>query len=374
MRKFLTSLLLLPLAYLAADATVQRPRKTAMTDTSAVVSDTSAVRRPGKTVPADTSTFIPDTSAVRRPRKTAPADTSVLSRDTAAFKAGVPAPSDTTVAEISLGDYGTITLENITTPDAASPETSSPKYTDEYLDTLQIKKKFLINDYTLVGVQYGVNLNRMTFNPSMRQTWQFRPVNVGIMWTRYGKIFGYMPYFGIQIGMYYTQQGYSLDENYNVQGARYVTMDAVELQALAHMHFDFWKIKLIVNIGPYINYRLNIHRSGDTVLPPALVDNFLSTDHRWDYGITGGGGFAFMFDPVEIHFQVMYKYGFGLLYDPNYYSQYYYRFATDSNLIVSVGVHFQLTKRTGRTTHQLRKDATQVYLQRKYGTNEEEGQ
>ena len=80
-------------------------------------------------------------------------------------------------------------------------------------------------------------------------------------------------------------------------------------------------------------------------------------------------GFGFVFDPVEIHITAMYKYGFGSLYEPNYYSEYYYRFASVSNLIISVGVHFQLTKRTGKTSHQLRQEAREIYYQRNSGGN-----
>ncbi len=247
------------------------------------------------------------------------------------------------------------------------------KYPKEFLDTVKVNKKIVINDYTLIGIQYGVNLNRMSFNPKMAQTWLYTPMNIGITYTRYGKIFGYMPYFGLQLGLFYTQEGYKLDEGYYVQNANLVTMDIIELTALAHMHFDFWKMKFIVNIGPYVSYRMNIKRESDYyTLPPALVNNFLSSDRRWDYGIKGGGGLGLMFDPIEIHLEVMYKFGFGLLYDPAYNSEYYYRFAAVSNLIFSIGVHFQLTKRTGRSTHQLRKDARQVYYDRKYGVEEDD--
>ncbi|MCD8207965.1 MAG: PorT family protein [Bacteroidales bacterium] len=279
-------------------------------------------------------------------------------------KAVAEADTVSTVDTILVGGHELV-LENVATDEV--------KYTREFLDTVQIKKKFIINDYTMIGFQYGVGLNRMAFNPSMGQSWLFTPTNIGITYTRYGKIFGYMPYFGLQIGLFYGQEGYKLDEGYFVQQANLVTMDIVELTALAHMHFDFWKMKFIINLGPYVSYRLSIHRESDYyTLPPALVDNFLSSDRRWDYGIKGGGGLGLIFDPIEIHLQVMYKFGFGLLYDPDYNSEYYYRFATVSNLIFSIGVHFQLTKRTGRSTHQLRKDARQVYNERKYGIDEPE--
>ena len=237
-------------------------------------------------------------------------------------------------------------------------------FSDAYLDSLDIRKKSVINDYTLIGVQYGVGLNQMSWNPRMEQKMQFVPVNFGVTWTRFCKMFGYMPYFGIQAGLFYAKEGYSLDESYNVEGATDVLMDVVEVPVLAHFHFDFWKMKLMANIGFYGSYRLNIQRMGPSVLP-AVENSFLSTDRRFDYGIKGGAGFGFVFDPVEIHITAMYKYGFGSLYEPNYYSEYYYRFASVSNIVISVGVHFQLTKRTGKTSHQLRREAREIFQERK---------
>ena len=241
----------------------------------------------------------------------------------------------------------------------------SLKFSDEYLDSVDVRKKNVINDYTLVGVQYGMALNQMSWNPRMEQKMQFVPVNFGVMWTRYGKMFGYMPYFGIQAGLFYAREGYRLEEEYNVEGAQEVLMDVVEVPVMAHFHFDFWKMKLMANIGFYGSYRLNIQRMGPSVAS-SVAGSFLSTDRRFDYGLKGGAGFGFIFDPVEIHFTAMYKYGFGSIYEPNYYSEYYYRFASVSNFIFSVGVHFQLTKRTGKTSHQLRKEAKEIYLEKRY--------
>ena len=94
--------------------------------------------------------------------------------------------------------------------------------------------------------------------------------------------------------------------------------------------------------------------------------NFTETDYRCDYGIKGGAGFGFIFDPVEIHFNAWYKYGFGSLYKPNYYSEYYYRFATASNFVFTVGLHFQITKRTGKTNHELKTEARALFDSKLY--------
>lgn len=251
---------------------------------------------------------------------------------------------------------------------------------DAVLDTIEIKKNTFINDYSMIGVQYGVGLSQVMWNPSQKQEMQMMPYNVGIMYTRYGKMFGYMPYFGFQIGLFYGQEGYKFKKNddtgytYTIQGADRAIFDVVEMPFLSHMHVDFWKMKVMAEIGFYVGYRLKIHRfpyndeyhNADYA---AMQDSFLETDRRLDYGIKGGLGFGFIFDPIEIHLKAAYKHALSSLYDPDHYSQYYYRYAYPSNIIISVGVHFQLTKRTGKTKAQLKNEAKKLV----YGTEENIG-
>ena len=249
--------------------------------------------------------------------------------------------------------------------------------TNEYLDTLQIRKDFIINDYTMVGIQYGAGLSQVMWNPAQKQDMLFLPVNFGVTYTRYGKMFGYMPYFGFQAGLFYGKEGYQFkydeedDYTYTQEGAEKAVMEVVELPVLAHLHFDVWRLKLIANIGCYAGYRLSIQRfpgkSGN--VSESVANSFLDTDRRFDYGIKGGAGIGLIFDPLEIHITAMYKHSFSSLYQPDYYSQYYYRYAYPSNIIISAGVHFQLTKRTGKTKTQLKKAAKEIV----YGNNESKG-
>ena len=232
---------------------------------------------------------------------------------------------------------------------------------DSFLDSLDLNRDIPINDYTMIGFQYGVGISQVSWNPSMEQKFRFVPVNFGFLYTRYGKMFGYMPYFGIQAGIFYGQEGYQFEEDEEgytptLEGATGAIMQVVEVPVMAHCHFDFWKMKLMVNLGLYGGYRLSIERFGDGV-SDQVRNSFLDTDLRFDYGIKGGAGFAFVFDPLEIHITAMYKHSFGSLYQPDYYSQYYYRYAYPTNFVFSVGVHFQLTKRVGKTKHALRQEA-----------------
>ena len=240
--------------------------------------------------------------------------------------------------------------------------------TNEYLDTLNLKRKLDINDYSMIGIHYGVGLSQVMWNPSQKQDLVLMPYNVGITFTKYGKMFGYMPYFGFQVGLLYTQEGYQFEYNeeknytYKIEGAEKAVYDVIELPMLAHMHMDFWNMKVIANIGCYAGYRLAIERfPGKTgYVKEELVHSFTDTDRRLDYGIKGGIGFGLVFDPLEIHIQAMYKHSLGTLYEPDHYSEYYYRFAYPSNIIISAGLHFQLTKRTGLTKAQLKKQAKEM--------------
>lgn len=291
--------------------------------------------------------FIPAGAfAKKQPKAVIPVRDTVLAEtpDSAFIQIG-----DSTVTAVHSGDTLSIGFE--------------PEYSDEYLDTVNIKKKKTINDYSMIGVQYGIALNQMRFNPSKKQGMLMTPVNFGVVYTRYGKMFGYMPYFGFQAGLFYGQDGYIFkkdketgDYTETVDGAVKATYSYLEVPLLAHLHVDVWKLKLIVNVGLYGAYRINVEREGERV-DPNYVNKFYDYDRRFDYGIKAGAGIGLMLDPVEFHITAAYRASLGTLYDPDYNSQYYYRFAYPSDIIISAGIHVQLTKRTGKTKAELRKEA-----------------
>ena len=201
-------------------------------------------------------------------------------------------------------------------------------------------------------------------------------MNIGISYTKYGKMFGYMPFFGFQIGLNYTREGYQFEYNedrdytYKIEGAEKAIYDVLEMPLYMHCHYDLWNFKIIAHAGCYAGYRLGIHRyPGKTGnVRPEVEHSFVETDRRWDYGLKGGAGFGLVFDPIEIHLMVIYKHSFGTLYEPDHYSEYYYRFAYPMNVTVSAGVHIHLSKRTGKTKAALRKEARDLV----YGNNKTE--
>ena len=259
----------------------------------------------------------------------------------------------------------------------AIPALSQPKaqkfeiadtLTDAFLDTVQVKKKLKLNDYSLIGFQYGASLSQVMWNPSQNQNMLLMPVNIGVTYTIYGKMFGYMPYFGFQTGVFYAREGYEFEHNeekdytYQIEGAEKAIMDVIEVPVLSHIHFDFWHFKIIAQIGLFAGYRMAIERfPGRTGhVSEDLAKSFTKTDNRFDYGIKGGLGFGLVFDPVELHIQAMYKHSLSSLYEPDHYSQYYYRYAYPSNIIISAGLHFQLTRRSGLSKKELKKQAREI--------------
>ena len=236
--------------------------------------------------------------------------------------------------------------------------------TNEYLDTLNVRKALVVNDYSLIGVQYGVGLSRVMWNPPQEQSMLFVPVNFGVTYTRYGQMFA-MPYFAFKAGLFYAKEGYQFEYNeeydwtYKVEGAEKAILEVVELPLLFQFHYDSWNFKIIAEVGCYGGYRLGIQRfPGKTGnVRPELEYSFTETDRRLDYGLKGGVGLALVFDPLEFHITASYKHSLSSLYPQDHYSQYYYRFAYPSNIIVSAGVHYQLSKRTGKTKASLKKEA-----------------
>ena len=238
-------------------------------------------------------------------------------------------------------------------------------YSDTYLDTVNVNRVFVLNDYMMIGFEAGVNFNRMLFNPPYSQGWRFSPEYYELTFTRYGKLFGYMPYFGLKFGVAYGHEGYKMEMNEEtgyisrISGATECVYDVAEVQTMAHFHFDVNHFKLMADVGPYGGKRLKIERIGEYV-DEEIRYAFLDSDKRFDYGLKGGVGFALVFDPVEFHVNAKVRYSWSNLYAPDYRSQYYYSFAYPFDLMVTAGLHFQISRKTGKTRGMLRREAKQI--------------
>ena len=130
------------------------------------------------------------------------------------------------------------------------------------------------------------------------------------------------------------------------------------------IHFDADPFKLMANVGVYGGWRYNISRSGEG-MDSAYENSFRDYENRLDYGLQGGLGFALMFDPVELHFNCNVRWSWSSLYEPDYNSKYYFKYAYPLDIYASVGLHFQITRRRGKTIKDIKKEAYDIV----YGTN-----
>ena len=230
-----------------------------------------------------------------------------------------------------------------------------------------LKRVFSLNDYTIIGAEYGASVSRMQFNPSKTQTYMFAPNTFGVFVLKYGKLFDGSPNFGFKVGARFSHEGYQFKENKEtgitptLEGAEKAIIEYAEVPFMAHFHSDGLHFKVMADLGIYGGYRLSIERIGDRVLDE-YRNAFMDWDRRFDYGLTGGLGFGIVFDPVEFHVNANVRYSWGTIYDPDYYNKDFYRFAYPFDVMVTAGLYFQITKRTGKTKGQIKREAyEQVY-------------
>ena len=242
----------------------------------------------------------------------------------------------------------------------------------EWADTLETAPSVKpINDYVMIGVHYGVSFNNMYYIPARHnRAWQVSPGYVSVLFTKYSKLFDRLPMFGLTMGVAHgyegfgflrdPETGYSQDLDLAERG----TIEVFEIPAFLQVHVDFHPGKIMALAGVYGGWRNSISRSGPD-LEKEFENAFRPYERRWDYGFQGGAGFALMFDPVEIHFNALFRWSWSSLNEPNYLNKYYYRYTYPMDIIATVGVHFQLTKRSGKTSAQLRREAREIV----YGTH-----
>ena len=255
-----------------------------------------------------------------------------------------------------------------------SGQTDTLEYSPEYLDTVSVRKAKAINDYSMIGVNYGVMFSTVYFNPTkMGAAFRFQPSYFSIMYTHHEKMFNYIPYFGLTVGVSLSHEGVRFEDNPDtgyplgyIDGATNMTMRTIEVPAMMQMHFDAAPVKILANLGGYLGYRLSIERSG-VWMDEEYANKFRDYEYRFDYGLMGGAGIGFMFDPIEIHLNVLGRWSLQNLYEPDYYNEvfhpyntYYYRYANPIDIAVTLGVYIQLTKRTGKTTKQIKQEAREI--------------
>lgn len=221
----------------------------------------------------------------------------------------------------------------------------------------------LINDYSMIGVNYGVTFSNMYFNPSMHdRAYVVAPNYVSVTYTKHCKMFDSIPLFALVAGVATGTEGFAFKPDREtgiadtIDDADWCSIRVFEVPVMAQIHFDKEPVKIMANIGIYGGWRESISRRGPK-LDPQWTNSFRSYENQIDYGFQGGVGFGLIFDPIEIHFNCLVRWSWSSLYEPDYKSHYYYNYAYPLDIIATVGLHFHLDERRGKTRKDIKKEA-----------------
>lgn len=165
-----------------------------------------------------------------------------------------------------------------------------------------------------VGVNGGININSVSFSPSVQQGSLMTPTFGATLRYISEKYFGMI--CGAQLEINYSQQGWS--ESYvDYPDLAYTRkMNYVNIPFLAHLAFgkEGRGLQFFINAGPQIGFLISdsytISGEWDSYTNLIVEQHEAPIDNKFDYGITGGAG-------VELrtkigHFQVEGRYYYAL--------------------------------------------------------------
>jgi hypothetical protein len=145
------------------------------------------------------------------------------------------------------------------------------------------------------GVNAGMTLSNIRFSPSRPQ--DLLRQGMGGITARYIS----EKNFGIQVELNYVLRGWKertdTVANLNIYSR---SLSYLEMPFLTHLYFDLGKrARLVFNVGPQIGYYIGEKTLEKELVPPKdeLDEDFhkryynQKIQRRFDYGITGGGGF-----------------------------------------------------------------------------------
>lgn len=200
-----------------------------------------------------------------------------------------------------------------------------------------------------VGINGGVNLNKIRINPNSGQgatrIKQNMPMGAnGGITVRYISEKYFAMLCGIQMELNYSQRGWEENtEDYDYTYSR--TMNYFELPFMAHLAFGKDRgVQFFLNLGPQLGYFISEKetRGGNWNYENMPVQYGYMTEKKFDYGIVGGGG-------LEIrtgagNFLLEGRYYFGLANFFNSRKQDYFESSAHTTIAIKLSYLFDLTK------------------------------
>lgn len=197
------------------------------------------------------------------------------------------------------------------------------------MDTVPTVRKVVSSEH-LIGVRYSYNITGVNSSLDVKAKGINSPLCFELLYTFYHPLWGYMNYFGLQVGAKYCEYGFTSEYAYKAFAQK---VTAFELPVLSAFHIDLGKhFRILASLGPFLGYRWKTDK-------PEGWDCF---DRKWDYGLRGGAGLAFKLAPVEFHLEASYQYSFSFLYDPEKFSSAWWIYTYPWQLAISFGIHVKL--------------------------------
>lgn len=175
-----------------------------------------------------------------------------------------------------------------------------------------------------IGAKGGASLSRVSFSPSVKQS--FEPgILMGIT-ARYTE----EKVFGLMAELYFVQRGWK--ENYSEEEQPPSPLNYerkinyITLPVMTHIYFGSDKVHGFFNIGPSVSLMFSESTTSNfNYENPSSVPDFPSTyrpeeqlvmpvKNKFDYGLVGGVGAEFFFGRNSIMIEGRYYFGLGSIY------------------------------------------------------------
>ena len=184
----------------------------------------------------------------------------------------------------------------------------------------------------LIGVRYDFSFTGVTMTPDMGIKSINSPVNIAVLYTYYHPLWGVYDFFGLQTGFRYTRYGFVNDEYEFENFAQ--TLSIIELPFLSAFHIDIGEhFRILLSLGPFVGYRFATTKD----------NGFDCYDIRWDYGIVGGAGLAYIFAKrLELQLEGAFHYSLSMLYHPERMSSSSWMYSYPWQASISLGFHVKL--------------------------------
>jgi hypothetical protein len=179
----------------------------------------------------------------------------------------------------------------------------------------------------MAGVSYGYIIGNVNFDPPVTHKSVITTGNFSLLYNYYHDLWGSSPYFGFQTGISRIESGYE------ILGDRFIT-EMYRIPLVSQFHIDFWKMRLLINLGAYGAFRSKLSEPEGSSFDPE--------DNRLEFGIIGGGGLAFVVKPFEIHLEANYNHSLTYLSNPRKGGVERPQYSHPNHLIFSASLFFHI--------------------------------